>query len=97
MECVNVLIICSPLLRNAFKTTDGATRDHEGLGNEILNTKILRMSGKKLSLQEALELLQSQPSESDDSLIDDSSDEEVPANNFLEFSLDSEEDDEEIE
>ncbi|GFT91475.1 uncharacterized protein TNCV_4286241 [Trichonephila clavipes] len=34
---------------------------------------------KKLSLQEALDLLQNLPSESSDALIDDSSDEDVPA------------------
>ncbi|GFW15304.1 hypothetical protein TNCV_3740081 [Trichonephila clavipes] len=47
--------------------------------------------------QEAFELLESLPSESNDSPTDEYSDEEVPANNLLEFSLDSEEDDEEIE
>ncbi|GFT98539.1 hypothetical protein TNCV_1352271 [Trichonephila clavipes] len=53
------------------------------------------MPGKiKLSLQEVLELLESLSSESSDSPTGDSSDEEVPANNLLEFSSDS---DEEIE
>ncbi|GFT26927.1 hypothetical protein TNCV_4674901 [Trichonephila clavipes] len=51
---------------------------------------------KKLSLQEALELLESLPSESSDAPTDDSS-EEVPAKILLEFSSNSEEDDEEIE
>ncbi|GFS72611.1 uncharacterized protein TNCV_4136031 [Trichonephila clavipes] len=46
---------------------------------------------KKLSLQEALELLECLPSESSDSPTDDSSDEKAPANNLLEFSSDSEE------
>ncbi|GFV08463.1 hypothetical protein TNCV_2936791 [Trichonephila clavipes] len=50
----------------------------------------LRASGKKqLSLQEVLDLLQNMPYESSDALTDDSSDEEVPANDLLEFSLDS--------
>ncbi|GFT51337.1 hypothetical protein TNCV_4954731 [Trichonephila clavipes] len=52
---------------------------------------------KKLSLQEALELLESLPSESCDAPTDDSSDEEVTANNLLELSSDSEVDDEKIE
>ncbi|GFY36679.1 hypothetical protein TNCV_2566421 [Trichonephila clavipes] len=46
---------------------------------------------KKLSLQEALDLLQNLPSESNDALTDDSSDEDVPANYLLEFSLNSQE------
>ncbi|GFX78594.1 hypothetical protein TNCV_30341 [Trichonephila clavipes] len=44
---------------------------------------------KKLSLQEALDLLQNLPSETSDVLMDDFSDEKVPANYLLEFSLDS--------
>ncbi|GFW50982.1 hypothetical protein TNCV_3592641 [Trichonephila clavipes] len=56
------------------------------------------MSAKiKLSLQEVLELLESLPSERSDSPTSDSSDEEVPANNLLEFSSDTEEHDEDIE
>ncbi|GFT09197.1 hypothetical protein TNCV_4106251 [Trichonephila clavipes] len=56
------------------------------------------MSGKKkLSLQEALELLENLQSKSRDSPTDDFQDEEVPANNLLEFSSYSEEDDEKIE
>ncbi|GFV12989.1 hypothetical protein TNCV_3175241 [Trichonephila clavipes] len=47
---------------------------------------------KKLILQEALYLLQNIPSESREELTDDSSDEEVPENNLLEFSSESEED-----
>ncbi|GFY32276.1 hypothetical protein TNCV_3557841 [Trichonephila clavipes] len=43
----------------------------------------------KLSLQEALDLLQKLPSESSDALTDDSADKEVPANYLLEFLLDS--------
>ncbi|GFW25244.1 transposable element Tcb2 transposase [Trichonephila clavipes] len=43
---------------------------------------------KKLGFQEALDLLQNLPSEISDVLTDDSSDEEVKANNLLEFSLD---------
>ncbi|GFU50812.1 hypothetical protein TNCV_2495161 [Trichonephila clavipes] len=54
-----------------------------------------RKSGKKrLSLQEALYLLQNQPSESNDALTRDSSHEEVPGNNLLKFSSDSEDDQE---
>ncbi|GFU87195.1 hypothetical protein TNCV_1059071 [Trichonephila clavipes] len=49
------------------------------------------------SPQEALEILESLPSESSDSPTDDYSDEEVLANNMLEFSSDSEEDDGKIE
>ncbi|GFX33889.1 hypothetical protein TNCV_3962981 [Trichonephila clavipes] len=45
-----------------------------------------------LSLQEALDLLLNLPSESSDALTDDSSDEEVPVNNILELSSDSEKD-----
>ncbi|GFV08599.1 transposable element Tc3 transposase [Trichonephila clavipes] len=52
---------------------------------------------KKLSLQEALEFFESLPFESSDAPTDKSSDEEFSANNLLEFSSDSEEDDEEIE
>ncbi|GFV48606.1 hypothetical protein TNCV_5068911 [Trichonephila clavipes] len=52
---------------------------------------------KKASLQEALNLLQSLPSESSDALTDDYFDEEVAANYFLELSLYSYEDDQEIE
>ncbi|GFS58706.1 hypothetical protein TNCV_4518471 [Trichonephila clavipes] len=40
---------------------------------------------KKLCLQEALDLIQNLRSENTGALIDDSSDEEVPANNLLEF------------
>ncbi|GFW46452.1 hypothetical protein TNCV_4811401 [Trichonephila clavipes] len=59
---------------------------------------LLGISGKiELSLQGVWELLESLPSESSDSPTGDSSDEEVPANNLLEFSSDSEEHDEEIE
>ncbi|GFS56266.1 hypothetical protein TNCV_2769381 [Trichonephila clavipes] len=55
---------------------------------KVVNIK--RKSGKKkLSLQEALDLLQNLPSEINDVHTDDFSDEEVPANNLLEFSLDS--------
>ncbi|GFV75163.1 hypothetical protein TNCV_3190121 [Trichonephila clavipes] len=39
------------------------------------------------SLQQALDLLQSLPSESSDALTDDFSDEEVPVNHLLQFSL----------
>ncbi|GFV39750.1 DDE_3 domain-containing protein [Trichonephila clavipes] len=52
---------------------------------------------KKFSLQEALDFLRNLPFESSDALTDDSSDEEVPANNLHEFSLDSSEDDQETE
>ncbi|GFV35038.1 hypothetical protein TNCV_1885761 [Trichonephila clavipes] len=41
------------------------------------------------SLQEALELLHTLPSDSSDALTDDFSDDEIPKNNLLEFSLDS--------
>ncbi|GFX31509.1 hypothetical protein TNCV_1781051 [Trichonephila clavipes] len=41
------------------------------------------------SLQDTLDLLHNLPSEISDVLTDDFSDEEVPANNLLEFSLDS--------
>ncbi|GFT69096.1 hypothetical protein TNCV_3904901 [Trichonephila clavipes] len=44
---------------------------------------------KKISLQEALDLLQNLPSEISDVLTNDFSWEEVPANNLLEFLLDS--------
>ncbi|GFW51047.1 uncharacterized protein TNCV_3593291 [Trichonephila clavipes] len=44
---------------------------------------------KKLSLQEALDLLQNLPSKSSDALTDDSSVEDVPVNYPLEFSLNS--------
>ncbi|GFV34399.1 hypothetical protein TNCV_1776881 [Trichonephila clavipes] len=49
------------------------------------------------SLQEALDLLQNLPSERSDAPADDSSHEEVRANNSLEFSSDFEEDDQETE
>ncbi|GFW48143.1 hypothetical protein TNCV_3076831 [Trichonephila clavipes] len=50
----------------------------------------LEMSGKKkLCPQEALDFLQNLLSEIKDVLIDDFSDEKVPANNLLEFLLDS--------
>ncbi|GFV24679.1 hypothetical protein TNCV_881491 [Trichonephila clavipes] len=55
---------------------------------------VRRMSGKKkLSLQEVLDLLQNLPCEIYYVLTDDFSYEEVPTNNLLEFSLDSQEDD----
>ncbi|GFV00283.1 hypothetical protein TNCV_2117371 [Trichonephila clavipes] len=44
---------------------------------------------KKLCLREALDLLQNLLSEINDVLTDDFSDEKVPANYLLEFSLDS--------
>ncbi|GFX16580.1 hypothetical protein TNCV_23511 [Trichonephila clavipes] len=44
---------------------------------------------KKLSLQEAFDLLHNLPSEISDVLTQDFSDEEVLENNLLEFSLDS--------
>ncbi|GFX30544.1 hypothetical protein TNCV_3461951 [Trichonephila clavipes] len=44
---------------------------------------------KPPSLQEALDLLQNLPSESNDALTDDSSDEDVPTNYLLKFSLNS--------
>ncbi|GFW16091.1 hypothetical protein TNCV_4680831, partial [Trichonephila clavipes] len=57
-----------------------------------------RMSGKKkFSFQEAMDLLQRLPYESSDAPTDDSSDEKVPVNSVLEFSSDSEEDDQEME
>ncbi|GFU86680.1 hypothetical protein TNCV_2881001 [Trichonephila clavipes] len=50
----------------------------------------VQMSGeKKIGLQEALDLLQNLPSVMSDVQTDNFSDEEVPANNLLEFSLDS--------
>ncbi|GFW78068.1 hypothetical protein TNCV_135381 [Trichonephila clavipes] len=55
----------------------------------------LLISGKKLSFQEVLDFLQDLQSESSDALTDDSSDEEIPANNLLKLSLDYEEDDQE--
>ncbi|GFX18437.1 uncharacterized protein TNCV_4307371 [Trichonephila clavipes] len=60
-------------------------------------TPFLECLKKKLTLQETLELLESLSPESSDSPTDDSSDEEAPTNNLLEFSSDSEEDYEEIE
>ncbi|GFS84601.1 hypothetical protein TNCV_4607371 [Trichonephila clavipes] len=44
---------------------------------------------EKLSLQKDLDLLQNLQSESRDALTDASSNEEIPANNLLEFSSDS--------
>ncbi|GFX63831.1 hypothetical protein TNCV_5033001 [Trichonephila clavipes] len=56
------------------------------------------LSGKEeLIIQEVLDLLQNLPSESSDAQTDDSSDEEVSANNQLEFSLDSSENNQENE
>ncbi|GFS95830.1 hypothetical protein TNCV_2259101 [Trichonephila clavipes] len=60
-------------------------------------TLFLECLEKELSLEEDLELLERLSSESSDSSKNDSSDEEVPGNNLLEFSPNSEEDDEEIE
>ncbi|GFU63753.1 hypothetical protein TNCV_3321501 [Trichonephila clavipes] len=80
IECCNVLEIVLDVCNT--------------VGASLFNL-FLRMFGKKkFSLQEALELLESLPSESRDSPTDDYSDEEVPANNLLKFSSDSEEDDE---
>ncbi|GFY17856.1 hypothetical protein TNCV_1075911 [Trichonephila clavipes] len=50
-----------------------------------------------VSLQEVLDLLQKLLSEINDALTDDFSDEEISANYLLEFSLDSEDDDQKIE
>ncbi|GFT52209.1 hypothetical protein TNCV_2530741 [Trichonephila clavipes] len=52
---------------------------------------------KKLRFHEALDLLQNLPSESSDALIDDSLYEEFPANDLLEFLLDSQKYDKETE
>ncbi|GFS71458.1 hypothetical protein TNCV_5051591 [Trichonephila clavipes] len=50
------------------------------------NQHIVRVSEKKFSLREALDLLQKRTlSESSDALIDDSSNEEAPANYLLDF------------
>ncbi|GFY36083.1 hypothetical protein TNCV_4844551 [Trichonephila clavipes] len=52
--------------------------------------KCQRVFGKKkFNHQDTLDLLQNLPSESSDAPTDDSSDEEIPANYLLEFSLDS--------
>ncbi|GFY13944.1 hypothetical protein TNCV_1296051 [Trichonephila clavipes] len=60
-----------------------------------LNREDECLEKKKLSLQESLDLLQNLPSESSDVLTDDSSHEEVLANNLLKFFSDSEKDDQE--
>ncbi|GFW51612.1 hypothetical protein TNCV_4212881 [Trichonephila clavipes] len=68
-----------------------------GLATPDLNSQLeqtilknLRISGKRNSGSlEALDLLQNLLSEINDVLTDDLSDEEVPANYLLEFSLDS--------
>ncbi|GFT81388.1 hypothetical protein TNCV_3672701 [Trichonephila clavipes] len=52
---------------------------------------------KKLSVQEALDLLQNLSSESSEALTEDSSYGKVSANNLLESSLDSKDDDQETE
>ncbi|GFX70506.1 uncharacterized protein TNCV_4474401 [Trichonephila clavipes] len=53
-------------------------------------SRMVKMSEKKeLSLYEAFDFLQNRPSELRDALTNDSSDEEVPANNTLGFSSDS--------
>ncbi|GFV59131.1 hypothetical protein TNCV_1908631 [Trichonephila clavipes] len=71
--------------RMVFQPING--RQTLGKKSQVLRKK---MSGeKKFSLQEALDLLQDLPSKSNDALKDDSSAEEVPVNNLLEFSLDS--------
>ncbi|GFV87955.1 hypothetical protein TNCV_782351 [Trichonephila clavipes] len=64
------------------------------------NNKLMKFGGemsgqKKLNLQEDLYLKQNLPS-SRDALTDDSSDEELPANNPLEILSDPEEDNQEI-
>ncbi|GFX61528.1 hypothetical protein TNCV_2745031 [Trichonephila clavipes] len=69
----------------------------KNLLDEIELNSFIWSDKKKLRLLEALDLLQNLPSECNDALTDDSSDEEVPANNLLEFSSDSEEDDQETE
>ncbi|GFS62229.1 FLJ37770-like protein [Trichonephila clavipes] len=56
--------------------------------SQLENVDGTKFGEKKLSLQEALALLQNLPSEISDILTDDFSVEEVPANNLLEFSLD---------
>ncbi|GFX51530.1 hypothetical protein TNCV_5012341 [Trichonephila clavipes] len=68
--------------------------EYSGSWQESLQSTLPRLSGKKkLSLQRALDLFQNLLSEISDALTDDSSDDQVPSNNLLEFSLDSEEDD----
>ncbi|GFU19350.1 hypothetical protein TNCV_3032681 [Trichonephila clavipes] len=47
------------------------------------------LSGRKISLQEALDLSQYLPSESSNAVTDDCSDKDVPGNYLLEFSFDS--------
>ncbi|GFV35070.1 hypothetical protein TNCV_2304221 [Trichonephila clavipes] len=61
--------------------------DRERLNKCVAVSKYLEK--KAQSLQEALDLLQNLPSEISDVLTNDFSDEEVPANNLLECSLDS--------
>ncbi|GFV33485.1 hypothetical protein TNCV_318111 [Trichonephila clavipes] len=59
--------------------------------------QVLKSRKKKLSLQKVSDLLQNLLSEISDALTDDFSDEEVLANNLLEFLLDSLDDDQETE
>ncbi|GFS53566.1 hypothetical protein TNCV_730251 [Trichonephila clavipes] len=78
--------------RNVMGCNSGATqvplcRGSVQLGHR-LRPLIENVWKKKLSLQEALDLLQNLPSEISDVPTDDFSDEEFPANNLLEFSLD---------
>ncbi|GFU70703.1 hypothetical protein TNCV_4951971 [Trichonephila clavipes] len=64
--------------------------------SKCLHGAIKCVEKKNLSLQKASDLLQILSYESSDAVTDDSSDEEAPVNNLLEFSLDSKEGDQEI-
>ncbi|GFW45423.1 hypothetical protein TNCV_4702341 [Trichonephila clavipes] len=72
-------------------------REERGL--EMTTWSFIRKSEKKkLSLQKDLwDILQNLPSEISDVLTDNFSDEEVPENNLVELSLDSEDDNQETE
>ncbi|GFW85887.1 hypothetical protein TNCV_1623311 [Trichonephila clavipes] len=78
------------LTRNTIGNPQGALSLYATSWASLHPGNIGGKSGKnKLSLSEALDLLQNLPSEISDALTDDFSDGEVPANNLLEFSLDS--------
>ncbi|GFW11300.1 hypothetical protein TNCV_3808201 [Trichonephila clavipes] len=73
-----------------MRDKDKAFLRRRGINIQIFALRRREMSEKKeLCLQEALDLLQNLPFEISDVLADDFSEEEVPANNLLEFSLDS--------
>ncbi|GFU44455.1 hypothetical protein TNCV_1505841 [Trichonephila clavipes] len=80
---------CSPWYLSIQKRPSGYYNSIPVSSYAIEHSTARLMSGKKHSVQVALDLLQSQPSEISEVLTDDFLDEEIPTNKLLEFLLDS--------